>query len=532
MLPADRSLKTCLPPQQTVWILLAAWFAAYAWRPFLLGFYSDDYLLILQPVSGDLSPSQLLDFQMRAFSNRPVSGLVAFVYVLLLQDHAFLWHAVSAVISLITGGLLWLILERLNRIENPLDHRQLAWLVAVWWLLPTSFGFMSWPIFLVHLPVMVFFLLSFLLLVTDPRLAWPSATAALLCYCLSLATHEGFYFQYLVPFALLLRWHAAIELSVKRWTLWLSLFSLAQVSAIAFNRLATIGPRKPFDLDFILTRITSVIQNSRFLVDVLIPIAIVSVATLIVLRTIRRSRQRSGELNDGQAQILIFLGGLVLSLVVYLGAGYSILPFGLESRSTMCVSIFTILLWFQLMKHEPRFLHYSKTAAALILIILSGLTAVQGYHWHKSWQLQNEVMGLVPDQELTGLKKRTIVLCLVPNYHGPVSVFEDTWSLNPAVESHYPGLRESKLQFLPHKNTGFRAAGVSFIDGRLTYHPFYSGHKLPKYKAESLYIWNYFAGQLWRAEGDVSIHPHLDPESFHMDNLVLVHKVSDATGKD
>ncbi len=511
-----------MPSKKTVWTLLGMWLLAYAWRPFLFGFYSDDYVLILQPVAQGMPASELFDFQMRNFANRPISGLVAFAYVRLLGDSAFLWHAASAVTCLLTGGLLWLILERLNRIENPVDEERLVWLTASWWLLPTSFGFVSWPAYVIHLPVVPLFLISFLILIRSPRLSWLPAASALFFYCLCLVTHESFYFQYLIPFTVLLVVRKISRLRWRNWVIWFSIFTLAQGSAIVFNRLSTIGTKKQFDAEFVFTRIVSVFENPRFLVHAVVPLLIAFVTGLLVLRIVRHLRLHSRPIPAGFPLTLIFVSGLLLSVLLYLSAGYSIRPFGLGSRTTICASIVAMLLLLQLLKHNSRFLHLPRAAPWSIPVVLALLSGIQAYHWHGSWRLQNEVMDQLPQRELLDLEKGAIVLCLVPNYHGHVMVFEDTWSLGPATWTHYPGLRQSRLQLLPHKNAGFRAAEVSFVGGKLTYRQLYTGHNLGSFRAGVLYVWNYYTGQLLRAEGDVVIPPHLDLRKFDLDNMIPV----------
>ena len=516
------SSATRVPPRKTIWTLLGVWFVTYAWRPFLLGFYSDDYALILQPVALDLSAKQLLDFYSRMYANRPISGLLAYHYLQLFADSAVLWHLAGAATCLLTGALLWLVLERLNRIGQPLDGDRLTWLTAIWWLLPTSFGFVSWPTYVIHFPVVPLFLLSFFLLISNPRLPWPATALALLVHGLGLATHEAFYFQYLVPFAVLLLVRQDTRWRWRNWGGWLSAFTLAQGLAIVFNRLTRGGPKKQFDPEFILNRIVSVVEHPRFLVHAVIPLLIVSVAAFLLLQTVRRWRRHSRQIPANHALTVIFVGGLLLSVFLYLGAGYSIRPFGLGSRTTICVSVIAVLLLLPLLKQNPGFARATKAASWGVLLLLAVLSGIQGYHWHGSWRLQNEVMSRLPQRQLLEVERGALILCLVPNYDGHVVVFEDVWTLDPAASVHYPELRPSRLRFLPHKNTGFRAAEASFVGGRLSYRHLYAGHQLGTYKARHLYVWNYYTGELLRAAGDVVIPPHQNLPSFHAESLIAV----------
>jgi hypothetical protein len=505
--------------RDVAWILTGVWLAAFAWRPFLLGFYSEDYFLFLKPLSEGIAPAPFFIYITNTFAHRPLSGLVAFFCAQVYGNHAFLWHCFAALTCLIIGGLLWLVLKQLNQLNDPLKDSQLAWLTALWWLLPTSYGFVSWPTHMVQLPVVPLFLLSFYFLIKDRSLSLKSFSLALFFYLLCLFTHEGFYLQYLVPFAILLLYKKEYRLSLRKWGLWLGAFTCVQGGAILFIHLVAGGAHKQFDPVFTVNRILKVLQNPRYWVDAVIPLIIVIGSTYCAFRIYKTIRRNPGRIPHNSLLFLIFLGGLLLSVFLYLGAGYSIRPFGLGSRSTMCISVLFIGLLLPVLKSSTGSLKIKKYLLWGLTLIMAVTSGVQGYHWHASWVLQKKVMVSIPEQQFLNFREPAIVLCLVPNYQGHVLVFEEFWTLEPAVHFNYPQLRQKKLHFLPHKNSGFRAAESIFADNEFRYRPLYSGHTWDVFQGDYLYFWNFYTGELYEAQGDIAIPPHLKPQTFQMEKL-------------
>ena len=490
--------------------------AAFAWRPFFLGFYSDDYVGILLRQAQGQSAQQLFDYYSSNFATRPITGLFAYGLTRVCGDDPFLWHSIAAVVSLAFGCLIWLVLAELNRIEDPLEERHITWISCLWLVLPTSFGFLSWPMYFTHFPALFFFLCSFYLLIRTTDFPASRALFAFITYCLCLLTYEGFYFLYFVPFGIVVLKLEADSIRDRfKWKIvgWFSLFTIAQAGAIVLQ-----SSRRPLNPNFVLTRITSVLENPGFIVQALIPLLIVITAIIIGVAMVVRIRRHSFELTTHHWLLLILLGGLLSNVMLFLAAGYSIRPFGTGSRTTMCVSFLSAFALLPALKLNSKRLRAIYSTRWWLLLVLLLSTGLQGYYWHTSWVLQKEVLSKLPAAEFETLDSPGVVVCVVPNFVSDVMVFEETWTLQAAVEIHYPELKE--FRFLPHKNTGFRAASLHFFERRVNYHFEISAHHAPSYRAKHLYVWNYYTGEILVAKGNVIIPHHgLDPENFSLNGL-------------
>ena len=182
-----------MPSLRSTAIFLGTWLTAFSWRPFFLGFYSDDYMIILEPISEGRSAQQLYEFYTRLYANRPLSGLFMVGLVELCGNSPFAWQVVASLLCLLTGLLVWMVATRLNLIGTPMGEERIAWLSSLWFILPTSLGFSSWPTYVAHLPAAIFFLACFHLLLPRAGQASPydiplwRGIAALAAYCCCVA---------------------------------------------------------------------------------------------------------------------------------------------------------------------------------------------------------------------------------------------------------------------------------------------------------------------------------------------------------
>ena len=62
-------------------ILLSLVVISMAWRPYLFGFYSDDYNIILEPISNAYSSHELISYLFNLYGNRPLSAVNAYVLI-------------------------------------------------------------------------------------------------------------------------------------------------------------------------------------------------------------------------------------------------------------------------------------------------------------------------------------------------------------------------------------------------------------------------------------------------------------------
>ena len=80
-------------------ILLSLVVISMAWRPYLFGFYSDDYNIILEPISNAYSSHELINYLFNLYGNRPLSAINAYILITFLGDSAYSWHQFSVLFS-------------------------------------------------------------------------------------------------------------------------------------------------------------------------------------------------------------------------------------------------------------------------------------------------------------------------------------------------------------------------------------------------------------------------------------------------
>jgi hypothetical protein len=486
-------------------VLLVIVILSMAWRPFLFGFYSDDYNIILEPVSSGYSAHELYEHLFVLFGNRPLSGVNAYILINVFGDSAFGWHSFAVIISFL---IAFLIIKICRIFNNNEINTKLAIYASLWVLFPTNFGFLSWPVYFVHLPVVLWYLISFYFLIRNKEIISKDISRSLFFYALCIFTHESFYFQF-IPMLGACVIYKQNFLKNRTYLKVGLLFFLLQVLAIIFNRVASAGVRKDFDFDFIITRVTAVINNPEYLLQVSIPIlSVIGVLFYLVYLYKQRMTHKKNISND-QLMVANCMVGVFITICIYLSAGYAIRPFGLGSRTTMCFSVFGSLILFLIAKNlfnkksNLRFVHFVFPAILFLSVIY------QGVYWADSKITQEEVLDAFPADKVSRLNN-SLILFLVPNFSGDVIVFEDTWSLTPAITIKYKELKNNNLQMLPHKNEGFRSSHSKLTKNTYESLAIRSGHKSGIIEAESIYIWNFYTKKLYFVDRDININAHSD----------------------
>ena len=82
-------------------LIVISWAAAFGPRPFMLGFYHDDWS-VLRLITADSQPFswERLRFFMGVYANRPGTGLLTFALSSVCNDSALMWQAALAVLAL------------------------------------------------------------------------------------------------------------------------------------------------------------------------------------------------------------------------------------------------------------------------------------------------------------------------------------------------------------------------------------------------------------------------------------------------
>ena len=275
-----------------------------AWRPYLFGFYSDDYNIILEPISKGYSSHELIGYLFNLYGNRPLSGVNAYILISILGDSSFAWHFFAVIFSFL---IAFVILKICMVFNNKELNSKLAIYSSLWILLPTNFGFLSWPTsFISLLPVILWYLLSFYFLIRNDKTASKDIILSLFFYMLCIFTYESFYFQFIPIIGACIIYKPnfykdKIYLKVGL------LFVLLQSFAIIYHRLSSLGGRKSFDIDFIINRVIAVINNPEYLFQVSIPILFVVGSFIYVFYLYRQNKTSKKKLSSEQLMIINFI---------------------------------------------------------------------------------------------------------------------------------------------------------------------------------------------------------------------------------
>jgi hypothetical protein len=473
---------------QVYGFIIAAWTLCYIWRPLYLGFYSDDYVMFFVPEKF-YDRSEWLSYELSIYSNRILCGLFSYVALAVFGTNPVLWQSFGAMLVLFESVLLFQLLQSLNTFQdNRLNSAVPALIACLSIVNPFSFGFTAWPTYMIASLSMIAFLLAAFAYFRG------FIAASLALYAISCLILEAYYFQFVLFLGL--SWIYQHGFSVKRTKLvrHLILFSLLQVSIIAYNRLVQGGVRKQLNVDFIITRVFNVIQNPQYWGDALIPFLIVLSFTVLLVRNVWKMRSRTVEPNQAAMLLVICCG--VLNLFLYMAVGYSIRPFGIASKTTITISTLFMFMIFFVVQQYPRKAYW---VVVTIGVCFVPLFIQQTRAWADSWSLQQEVVRGFPADVVAREGRGATVLAIVPNRADSVLVFEESGALGPALQVHYPELRHARVEFLTHKFGTFSATRTVYDGLQVTQVGRLSGHSQSNSVGEQgLLLWNYHDRSLRR----------------------------------
>ena len=241
--------------------LVLIWIGADAWRPFFLGFYSDDWALLTKLGFSPVSFSEHL----WGYASRPIYGLFCWSLNLLLGGAVRSWTIASSVIVLITAFWLFhylrFFLARLGIAGEP-SSRGALFGSAVWLLSPLSVTMTNWPTYTLTLTAFWFLALG-TVLVFDERLQ--RQFLGMLALAASFLTYETYLFVFPVT---LLAIAANDSGRTRKYLRQALLFLVAFVLTSGYKEVAKlngIGGYKTFNAAWPKLFVTNMLGLPRFL---------------------------------------------------------------------------------------------------------------------------------------------------------------------------------------------------------------------------------------------------------------------------
>jgi len=419
-----------------LWLLPTLTFLGlYVYRPFVLGFYSDDWSGTLEMTFRG-APFSLERFLVRWQSGlyaRPLMNLQTYFCSSVLGRSAVAWHVFMIVLIAITYLVLRRFLLALGVKPMAATLASTAWLVFPW-----SLGYRVWPITSVILLSTICFLCGATALLRRrlwSALAWNAA---------SMLFYEAFFFQFIVILVIL-----AFSTETRRWTLRKAapLLLALQAGVIALNRvMAHYVPShsKSYDETWLTglftnlyrvpTSMAEAVAGNRIFGEALIA-ALLACALILAIRT--RGR-------DTRIRLLASVLGIVLSCALLASTGYRPAGLGTLSRTFVCFDIwfavFLALLWNKPSHNKSiRWVLAGTMAGVFIILVFS--TVLRTATWERIWDNEQAVLEAVPVEAVQETDSQAAIIVQdLPSADG-FPAFEADYAISAAVRNGIPGMR-------------------------------------------------------------------------------------------
>lgn len=436
-------------------IPLAVWALLYLPRPFLFGFYHDDWWAFVEPTHATAPFSlERLRFFVGAdtnFSGRFAGGFFSFLVSSLAGSSAFAYQVVIALLALIAALALRGLLADMTPEgeERPMVAADLA--AAFWLALPWTLAVTAWSM------NALFALLSQILFTLAVRILFRTGMAGVRAVAglgallvASYLTYESLYFQF-APL-LLVAWLVARGGLARRRLLALAATAAgAQLLTIGVNRY--VSKLNPWGSKTLAAKWVGLFQQSlgrlpselaaRLGDLALLWWALAGAIVLLSAIAVLIGVADRGSRRPAVVTSVILLAGVAaipITVLVYSLAGYGLSSNGLMERTLHGISWAITLILFALVaagvRQRNRWLRWALVSAAAGLVVVSGAALARRYpQWVHVWQVQQEVIARAPVAEISALPKESVVLYLGPSYDGEMVIFGAAWDLTAAVHS-------------------------------------------------------------------------------------------------
>jgi hypothetical protein len=500
-------------------LVLCAWLLLYAGRPFSLGFYSDDWSVMVESTQGTVpfSSTRFGHFVGigTAYAARPVAGLIVFLFSSIGQQNPFAYQAFCALFALVAALSLraWLkslLAQRSAASSFSADLAAIAWLTIPWSLATTAWASCAMAV----LPAQIFFTESARLMATAEgrgvRRLFLAATLLLASYL----TYETFYFQGILV--------GAFYWLRDRRTGWLRRLSpilivcVVQAASIALNRWmkhAAADSGKSFNSAWQSLFWTNLRLLPKELLrsagplgtDLTILLGVIVLAAIASAVTLRWNSERQ-RLSGGLRVIALGLASIPVMCLLYALASYGIAFSGLTSRTLSGISwAFAVLLYGLLcliFEGRRRPIVVTGAVATLLFVVLSGMAQqLHTLEFATVWRKEKAILQHVPVEQVRELPKDSEIqiLYIGPSYYGDIPIFAAVWELTGAVFS-LPALREWQRpgQHTVHIQPATTLYNWSWDGAELTQEC--PGYWKQRFAGKALYVWNYDQACIFRAE--------------------------------
>lgn len=436
-------------------LVLLAWLLAFSTRPLVLGFYDDDWMVLLIPAqtTAAFSWGRLVHF-VELYANRPMFGLISYIMSSVCNESLLLWHSLMSVNALFAAlALRWLLRATLR-----LCGRERTWAAdvatALWLVFPFTMGAMARPTQNPCLWAVVFTAGSGALLFDGwrrGRAEWLRPSLLFLAGCL---TYEALYGSFVVLLLVGLACGVPGRVGGRRFTLAAGGLAAVQLLAIGWNRMVpwvtAFAPSKSFCPGWAGIFVDNVLRLRFFIglsareyspiIEGLL-LVLLLVCGLLLVRQLWSRRERLPAVRTFGVWLACGVG-VAIGLLVLSVAGYSLRGVGLGSRTALAVSVWMTVVMATAAAAVSRRPRGLRSVAAYGTFMLATLLLMSTHHriadWAGAWESQWRALAEAPLTDLRAADPDAVVLYFGPELHNGVRTFGYMGNIDRAMEYVYP----------------------------------------------------------------------------------------------
>ncbi len=487
-------------------ISVLTWVVFFTIRPFILGFYHDDWPVIVEVSShGGAFSWERLSSEMSIFGNRVLLGLLHFLISSTCGKSPIAWHIAIILINLFVAFSIWnfskSLLKFLDTDSSNNTNFLLADISAAFWLMsPWHLGASIWPTLGPCNLSLVFFAWSGIFLFNGWNKGEIYFFKPYFFYLISCLIYESFYLQFLI---LIMIGSSKFFLKkdnkypTKLVIIPLLLYCCTQTIVLFYNRIVAkyYKNSKILDDNWISKFFNSIINLPDILLQSLeeykqpLTILIFIWFLLLLIATAKGLLGKNRNIKvtlQIWLTILFFFISIILSIFIYSLAGYGIYSIGIPSRTTLGMSFSISIIIGLILKilNNIKYIPLKKLNIVIvssIAVFMISATLLRTSAWAISWQLQKDILTSAPIEQIRNISDQAVIITILPYQYQRVFVFAAVWDINAAMNSTY----QIQKKFLPHYK-GF----TTIWDGK-TIDQTISSYWQGKTKANEVYVWQY-----------------------------------------
>lgn len=516
-------------------ILISAFVLLYLWQPFFGGLYSDDWGFLLSYFTENdiISPPFSLDrlsHFMVVYANRPISGIMFYIVNSIAGYNLFLIHSLMLIGIYLSAFSIYKLSYQFFKFLNYKNSILLGAISATLWLIsPWILGATAWYSSSINLVSLIFFSFSIYFVLKGVNNGKNYYYQSALLYLISCLTYESFFFQYF-SFLFIIWFVSFSNKSLRRLAVkYFIIFSSILLITIVWNRLSAnlfeASIHKALNPYLLQTMAVNIVSFPYVLLKgfgdlfIVATLVIVPFTTYLLLKLKNSSGGVKQFLTNRNMKIILIFGlAILLGILMYSAAGYTLWAMGSRSRTMFITSFYIPFILIIFWNWADTNLVLNKTyknifLTALLIITLSAFVTNK-LDWVQANRIQKEITTSIPSEFAT-IPYKSMVIFVGPYRHEWISVVDAPWAINFQMQygkPFYTGKSlepTTKAKFVSGTGVVHPATNQNyqlFWDGdtltigynleKLAYeskvHVYYD--KMEQFEAQNLYIWDYYSG--------------------------------------